>query len=324
MILVVFSHVEIFGLDLHSNESILNSVFMTFRMPIFFFISGYIGFKDFFIANKKDYCFYVGKKARIQLIPTVVFFVLFSWCKANINPIENFLKAGFQEYWFALVLFEMFFVYYTISFLCNKRQTSLLILFGLFFLFVNTFVHSWNFWWQSLYLNHFFNYFQFFVLGLIARKYNQIFIGIVNKEKFRLVVIVSFVCCLFIIYKTNVCKDSFSLHLLIELLLVRYLGLLCLYIFFFSLKDFFAKRTFISQCLTYIGRRTYDIYLLHYFFIPSLFVIKPLVRYGIMMEFFIVLFITLLVILTSLVISRFVRCSDYLAHYLFGTNLLRK
>lgn len=322
MILVVFSHVEIFGLGVHANESLINSIFMTFRMPVFFFISGYIGFKDFFIANRKDYCFHIGKKARIQLIPAIIFFILFSLCKVGADPLRNFLQGGFQEYWFGIVLLEMFVVYYTVSFIFNKRQVSVLVIVSLLFLFINTFFKSWNIWWQSLCLNHFFTYFQFFVFGLLARKYNPQFISAINKEIVRAIVILSFIVCLFIIYNTDICKNRYLFSFLFEVVLVRYLGVLSLFIFFHDLSGFFEKDTIISKGLTYIGRRTYDIYLLHYFFIPSLFVMKSIVEWGILIEFLIILFISILTVGISLLMSRFIRSSSLLSHYLFGVKLL--
>lgn len=196
-----------------------------------------------------------------------------------------------------------------------------LIFIALLFLFINTFFSCWNFWWQSLCLNHFFNYFQFFVFGLLTRKYNEKFINVIEKDWVRAIVIIGFFVCLFVLYKTELCNDRFVFYFLFEVLLVRYLGLLSLFLLFYNLKLFFAKDNLISKGLTYIGKRTYDIYLLHYFFIPSLFIMRPIVECGILIEFVIVLLISMLTILASLMISRFIRCSHFFAHYLFGVKL---
>ena len=43
MLLVVFAHVLTFGFGMQ--KSFLSELFITFRMPMFFFISGFIGYK---------------------------------------------------------------------------------------------------------------------------------------------------------------------------------------------------------------------------------------------------------------------------------------
>ena len=46
MILVVFAHVETYMLSIDPNTTFISSLFISFRMPLFFFISGYIAFKS--------------------------------------------------------------------------------------------------------------------------------------------------------------------------------------------------------------------------------------------------------------------------------------
>lgn len=45
MILVVFAHIEAFSMFGMQHTTFLGSIFQSFRMPLFFFISGYIAFK---------------------------------------------------------------------------------------------------------------------------------------------------------------------------------------------------------------------------------------------------------------------------------------
>ena len=46
MILVVFAHVLLWTFNLGNHETVIGSLFITFRMPMFFFISGYISYKS--------------------------------------------------------------------------------------------------------------------------------------------------------------------------------------------------------------------------------------------------------------------------------------
>lgn len=50
MILVVYSHIVVFGYDIN-RYSLLNEIFVLFRMPLFFWVSGYLAY-SFFDAVK--------------------------------------------------------------------------------------------------------------------------------------------------------------------------------------------------------------------------------------------------------------------------------
>ena len=66
MILVVFSHVEMttFGI---TAPTFINNLFMSFRMPLFFFISGFIGYKASIEWNLRTWWTMSKKKLLIQL-----------------------------------------------------------------------------------------------------------------------------------------------------------------------------------------------------------------------------------------------------------------
>ena len=76
--------------------------------------------------------------------------------------------------------------------------------------------------------------------------------------------------------------------------------------------------------MKYIGRHTLDIYLLHFFFLPS-----NLTMFGTyfqstsnpVIELFVSLTIAILVITVCLAVSKVLRTSPILAHYLFGQKI---
>ena len=71
MILVVLNHIETQGFV--NEPSIIGRILMTFRMPLFFFISGYIAYKADKVWNLSNYILDCLKKIKVQLIPTLVF-----------------------------------------------------------------------------------------------------------------------------------------------------------------------------------------------------------------------------------------------------------
>ena len=96
----------------------------------------------------------------------------------------------------------------------------------------------------------------------------------------------------------------------------------------------FSLINHISRCLKFIGTRTLDIYLLHYFFLPrfishlTLFptdgrlpvAFHPSPFTSHLSQFLIALPIALLVTAVCLAVSYVIRLSPFLAHYLFGVQ----
>ena len=92
---------------------------------------------------------------------------------------------------------------------------------------------------------------------------------------------------------------------------------------FFRLAASWLKRFHISKPLQYVGTRTLDVYLLHYFFLPRFLIeyTAQLKAYGsLFIEFVVILAVSLVVLLLSLLASYIIRLSPFLAHYLFGVK----
>ena len=93
--------------------------------------------------------------------------------------------------------------------------------------------------------------------------------------------------------------------------------------FFRHYQEFFSDKTVVGRSLQFIGRRTLDIYLLHYFFLP-----RFLMPYAGLLqnynnsaiEFVVILSIALLVLGVTLLASYVIRLSPFLRHYLFGVK----
>ncbi len=118
---------------------------------------------------------------------------------------------------------------------------------------------------------------------------------------------------------------SSLLHLLCGVI-CNYSGLLIVFAFFRKYQDSFTSSTRLGAGLQYIGRRTLDIYLLHYFFIPKLpfigdfFIETP----NMLLELCCGLTLSLLLAGFCLLVSNIIRVSDLLGHYLFGAKIAPK
>ena len=338
MILVVFYHVEIFSLGIEPDFG-LNGLFKLFRMPLFFFISGFIAYRSNELWDAAHYRTRLLKKARIQLIPVVFFGLLYTVtcfaAKRGITPLESiniFVNdPGRLGYWFPIVLFEMFFIYYTVSFLLRNsrlkvRQIALVLISVVLYCFairsITQYEHIAVARWFCLY--NFCLYFQFFILGNIVSHYKEKVFNLLGNAYIMAIILLLFVGFL-IMYWHQADVQNLYIHTYTSKLLaeaISYLGILTILSVFKHYAQFFSKETKVGSCLQYIGQRTFDIYLLHAFLLPTLPMLGAFfIAYNnIALEASAVLVLSLLVILFCLIVSHIVRVSPLLAHWLFGVK----
>ena len=329
MFLVVFGHVELFGFSVA--RSFLGSLFLSFRMPMFFFISGFIAYK----ITQWDWSYYkqvLKKKAIVQLIPTLFFFYLFSACHGDFDLLSIFTK-GPQGYWFTVVLFYMFFIYYTVMFFCksHKSWTSDIILIVLSLIGAFAYIGGMKFYDLNYYpilcLINLSRYFEFFVFGILCRKYQKRFLDIISSDLIKSILFLSFIIVLYLDWN-KVLVSYYFFHILNHEFIRRFIGLLFVYSIFYNYKDFYDSENPIAHGLRFVGRRTLDIYMIHYFLIPDLVsyrsvLLGALTPQNTILEFFVVLLFASLIIAMSLLISAIIRSSSTLGHYLLGVKITK-
>lgn len=254
MILVVYQHIITFGMPQIYPGSPLSEFFLVFRMPLFFFISGFVSYKAI------NYNFDVVKKQSIkkifgQLIPTIVFFSLFVFAK-NLNLNESIQSSAKQGYWFTLVSFEIYMCYLFYSYIFKVINKNLrLVIFFLLTLFIRGLfaidlitVNSDN---DLLSFKYFVWYSVFFAYGIIVKD-NLLVIHklLVNKYISFILFLLSFVC-----------PFVFNLNEIFYIFPI----ILCMYYIFYYYKDFCNSDHYLVKMLSYIGKNTLPIYFIHYF-----------------------------------------------------------
>ncbi len=337
MILVVFSHVEMTSFGF-STPTFLNSFFMSFRMPLFFFISGFIAYKASVEWNLKQLWSMSKKKMMVQLIPTFVFGLVYAYAYFDADFMAFITHNGKLGYWFTIALLEIFLIVYATNTClycadhktCRKRVFVALILLSIV-LFLAKFVlkvfPALNEIGNVLTLHHTFNYFQYFAFGYICSMYKEVF----NKLIENRIVITIILLLLALLYYIKQCYIGLHIgnsldvwkmfDVLVELVL-GYLGVIMVYNTIRIYQDSFTANTKLGASLQYIGKRTLDIYMLHYFLLPNLLFVAPYLLNGncVVLELLSGLFISLAVIGVCLVISNILRTSPILAKYLFGVQ----
>ncbi len=158
------------------------------------------------------------------------------------------------------------------------------------------------------------------MLGIFAHRFELFACKAIDNQYFKALMIVSFFA-LVIFYG---CRHKYSLEWDFVMTSMRFTGLMTVLVTFRSYAGWFDKRTPISNCLSFGGSRTLDIYCLHYFFIPNLAFMKGFLPTGtgnnVLAMLTIGLAISALVIALCLIISAILRSSPFLAAWLFGSS----
>ena len=92
-------------------------------------------------------------------------------------------------------------------------------------------------------------------------------------------------------------------------------------IFWANYSLFDQNNRFVSMSL-FVGKRTLDIYLLHYFFLPDLMCFREwlIPNERMLMQLVAAGIVSCLVICICLLVSEILRTSNFLGHYLFGAK----
>ena len=320
MILVVYSH--ICSLCLGDMWMGWNDVFFLFRLPCFFFISGWLFEKTDRQWNSVSVKATIHHKFMVQIVPTFIFLLLLA------PPPEFFSRLGATKggYWFTFALFEFFLL--TIFSEKYLKKWG-----GVFALFISGAAFGYD-----IYYNRYYNdlglltdllgflsfmtwrYFLFFYIGTWVKRHLGSFVRWTNKQWVLRTVFIGFVVIAILPH-----DNAISEYLIFAV--GGILGITIIFTFFRSFSRIFTKDKWLGRSLQYIGTRTLDIYLLHYFLLPKFLILysdQLLVYDSHALEFMVAMLFTFIVIGLCLLVSYIIRLNHFLGHYLFGVDYHKK
>ncbi len=322
MILVVARHVQFFSFGAETSPAMQFLALM--RMPAFFFVSGFLAYNIRFEWTVPNALRLTWKKIKVQLIPTIVFFLAFIILRHNdfLDTLIGYLKGvGKGGYWFTYVLLQFFIIYYAVCLATKNRHLPILLLWPLSFLVFTVIYYKFGTYFHTdAYLSTYYTakYLQFFLFGNIVHRYwNTAQRLFDSRWFFPVVVVMAFLCC-----TNNLC-----VHIIGEpydypiKTLINYLLVLVLVMFFRHYEAWFTKDTRVGQTLQYVGVRTLDVYLLHYILLPvlpSVGVWLDANQPNFVVEMVLTVGVAAVVIAFCLLISNILRVSPFLRLYLFG------
>ena len=285
MILVVANHVSQMGFEQNWKWSSSLPFLLLFRMPLFFFVSGFLAYKAAQVWDAHNLGQLLVKKLKVQIIPTACFFFLFC---AMMSPhfvdavVTNFHSATKGGYWFTIALLWMFVIYYLFAYVESKFHVKswipITVLFLVSLVFYETcFLPKYFSWAQGykgdhvqwiddLSLGRVFIHFPFFLYGNIVHRYWDKSQKLMDSKWFYPLVIILVLWATLDVLKWHQLRLEWTN---LPSTIAKFGLLTIVFMYFRSYQQYFTKLTVIGASLQYIGRRTLDIYLIHFFFMPN-------------------------------------------------------
>lgn len=284
MLLVVYGHILFFGYNengSYMDATFIANVFNCIRMPMFFFISGFLSYSltlNIPVLKRR-----VGNRIFKQLWPTLVLMVTYSFFVQYMNGeelsfrmlgklVSSDLKGG---YWFTISMVEIYLSFAILAFLIIHRGLSKKwylygFIFSMLFRF-SFYVFSKNPVYNE-YLSDLFNflslyksiyYAPFFYMGVVWRVYNQKMGSLISHISRWWIPLI---CILYVIIVMYINERKLSSLEAVWGLVALPVAFGCVY----SFRDQISSRNPICKMIIYVGKRTLPVYLFHYFFINIL------------------------------------------------------
>lgn len=254
MLLVIYSHIIAYLIPINTA---VNEILITFRMPLFFFISGFFMYSSNYNPDLLKH----RTKNRLvkQLLPTLLFFTLYIIIggKSFVNGITSTYKAG---YWFTFVSVETFLITAPVLCLITVRQYNRIqqiIILGI--LAAVSFVISRMIGGietphpviACFDLNLLSAFLPYVISGCLVKMIWQEYERVIMRARLFICSLAAFCLCLFVDFAINN-------------IIMAMCGIYLFFYTFYRLPDAF----FTSKCgkaLIFTGKSTLEIYLLHYF-----------------------------------------------------------
>ncbi len=342
MILVVANHVAGMGFGETWKGSSCMPFLVLFRMPLFFFVSGFLAYRVSQIWNLKNLGGLLWKKFKVQTIPTIVFFFLaMAILKEHFWPdvldaLERPTKGG---YWFTIVLLYMFVVYYLFSYLESKLKWKTCIPITLLFI-ASMFIYEtcylpkhfeWAFGHRGAKSDfyYFLNessliqlmlYFPFFLYGNIVHRYWMTIQKIFDSKWFFPILVVIITLATLDALKWHTMRMEWAN---LPQTISKFGLLTIVFMYFRHYRQYFTKLTTIGRSLQYIGRRTLDIYLIHFIFMPDVPAIGEYFKAhssNFVIDLMLSVTMGLVIIGFCCITSNILRISPFLKKWLFGRS----
>ena len=287
MFSVVAVHMLTYGFGVNPTSSTLCVLRGAFTLPLFFMVSGFFLYRPVEQWTRERLWGTLKVRFVAMVIGCFLFATLFEMFRHPKDPQIWYVTGYPGAYWFTFTLFQMF-LYYQVSVAISRwcKRSLMIPLFVLsvvapiFMTIINPF--DGRFWSSWIGNKHTILYFQFVVAGMLIRKYQERVFGMLMNPWMLTILIIGFLSACVLNLKAAAPEfKEYSKWIDIYYWSVgKYCGaFLVINIFYYNREFFNGRGRFVSYWRK-VGKRTLDIYYIHYFLLPQLYWVKPYISKG--------------------------------------------
>ncbi len=321
ILLVVFGHLLQSNTTESSHHPIFSFIY-SFHMPLFMFVSGYIGYKTYKVNNVNESFSGLVKKTRSLLLPyfiwPLVVYNLFMVKEYNFNISKQFmdLLTQWSPLWFLWYLFQ-FYVLYTIFLLIYKTvkfKKTIFVDCVTFCLFVTLGIALKYFHIPLPFLadfDSFMLYSLFFFTGMLVSKHNFFSILILNQVVF----FISFILFLLTVGHYNYFDFGIKNKFIKIIISVSSI------IFIYNISRLYIENSVLQRRLKYYGKHSLAIYVIHFSMWTILANEAIFSKLSNLYTIIVIVVMSVVVIESCILIKKIISFSPYLNLILFGEKI---
>lgn len=301
--MVIVGHVFLYSF--HETNNLMWKFIDVVNMPMFMFISGFFSG----IPTAKG----VLKRLRTLILPTLMVGMLYTFIEGK--EFESFFTSSMHNgYWFCFTLFCLYIFYWVCSLLekcfqiCklgNYNKVIFLSVGVILVLVCYRFLFQDNIFTNALSIPQFYRYVPFFVYGIFVNKISKLKNLLEQSNLLFTISLVGVTAGVYMGIGYTVCR------------LVIAFSYINIMLYFF--QYWFANRH--NRWVEYVATRTIDIYLFHFFLLPTYFFMIPSSfdpNHNILLSLTLVGIISAIVLFGTLLLTKFIETSKMLSFLLLG------
>lgn len=273
ILFIVFGHIPLYCYGIADEQlSSFRALTSLLQLPMFFFVSG-------FVLNPQKMLNGGGKmwysKFRQLIVPAMFFCGIYVLINKTdiIYCLTDKFKCG---YWFTLTLFEFIIIQCLWDFIVKalnindkkKKYIILSVVVALVFYILSMPTVSNRLGRVSGIVGiPMLRYYMYFAAGQLIRLNLENLFQYKYRDTLVSVIIFGFLLSAVYNWCFNVELSGPLFH--VNFIIFELFALLSVFVLFYKKRTYFSSSSRVSKAITFIGRRTLDIYLLHYFFLPK-------------------------------------------------------